>query len=434
MGKGKNINVDINANILVPNTDRLPIYEISLDKVSQQQVDGFLSMFDGVEYHHGMKFYDKAYYEKRILELKEYISITLPTKDVDEETRKSLKEEYERGIKNLTRKMNRAPETIQSKVKPIFTNEYYIKLCEQDCSAEDPEEAKKDNQIMRESCEKDNTELVDVAWEYNDKDMRFAVCRSDSPIFNSLIFEVLRRPTDKPILHFDNTVKNTKDISVLKTTYSEAKEIAEDIIVNKLGIKYYSLAHSARQGEEFYVFYFTRNINGVNDTYCSNDQTYNERYEEPWKYEKLSILIGGEGLHSISMGSSLTKLGKKISEDVNLLPFEKVMQIAKERFMIGDLEFGTYFDSELYENIVNMDLKVDEIEFGYMRVKLSNKNEYAMVPVWDFFGDYSVKSKFDDGSNYEKNSKDMDYVHTYRNSFLTINAIDGSIINRELGY
>ncbi|NLB42889.1 MAG: hypothetical protein GX815_11660, partial [Clostridiales bacterium] len=66
-----------------------------------------------------------------------------------------------------------------------------------------------------------------------------------------------------------------------------------------------------------------------------------------------------------------------------------------------------------------------------MRVTEQDVGDSGLViPVWDFFGTLTLKSKpgqpnlaeGDDGGRY-----------TYT-SFLTINAIDGSIIDRELGY
>ncbi len=55
------------------------------------------------------------------------------------------------------------------------------------------------------------------------------------------------------------------------------------------------------------------------------------------------------------------------------------------------------------------------------------------VPVWDFFG--SCIEKYDKtvvDSNYNENNE---YIEkTFGHSYLTINAIDGSIIDRNLGY
>ena len=72
---------------------------------------------------------------------------------------------------------------------------------------------------------------------------------------------------------------------------------------------------------------------------------------------------------------------------------------------------------------------IDHVTLGYMRVYDPGADNVSglLVPVWDFFGkmvDYAV---------YE----DQEYTNvsaepTY--SRLTVNAADGTVINRELGY
>jgi len=50
-----------------------------------------------------------------------------------------------------------------------------------------------------------------------------------------------------------------------------------------------------------------------------------------------------------------------------------------------------------------------------------------LVPVWDFFGEY--ENDFGEG---EKTGGTL--VREEYNSFLTINAVDGTVVNRESGY
>lgn len=63
---------------------------------------------------------------------------------------------------------------------------------------------------------------------------------------------------------------------------------------------------------------------------------------------------------------------------------------------------------------------IDTIEFGYMQIASQDESdEYLLVPVWDFWG---VES-YDDEA----------LLRTHH-SYLTVNAIDGSIIDRTIGY
>lgn len=65
-------------------------------------------------------------------------------------------------------------------------------------------------------------------------------------------------------------------------------------------------------------------------------------------------------------------------------------------------------------------MDVREAKLGLMRIKERNSKDTGLIiPVWDFMGTYTAEGiLFDD-----------DYI-----SLLTINAIDGSIVDRGLGY
>jgi hypothetical protein len=78
------------------------------------------------------------------------------------------------------------------------------------------------------------------------------------------------------------------------------------------------------------------------------------------------------------------------------------------------------------EDVKQYAYTVDRITLGLTRIPVKDKpNEYMLVPVWDFFG--TLKTEFNDQN---KMSEESDYSAA---SFLTINAIDGSVIDRASG-
>ena len=92
------------------------------------------------------------------------------------------------------------------------------------------------------------------------------------------------------------------------------------------------------------------------------------------------------------------------TENAKLMPIEDVLAIAKQ-----------YFSAQYYDDLVISDMKL-----SYTRVdKQNDKGHYYYVPVWDFYGKTSM---IDPG-------KDLEIY-----SFLTINALDGTIIDRTYGY
>ena len=79
--------------------------------------------------------------------------------------------------------------------------------------------------------------------------------------------------------------------------------------------------------------------------------------------------------------------------------------------------------------IDSVDVYVTRVALGYTRVASKNApDEYLLVPVWDFFG-YLTKN-IQGWPNANERSTTLADV----DSLLTINAIDGSIINRGFGY
>ena len=95
---------------------------------------------------------------------------------------------------------------------------------------------------------------------------------------------------------------------------------------------------------------------------------------------------------------------------VDLLPFDQIYETFKKQVFLRD------YGAEKLRLIIN-DIKLG---YYYLPQKDSN-NKYLLVPVWDFIG-----IKEDDKGNFWGIGEE--------GSFLTINAIDGTIINRLLGY
>ena len=120
------------------------------------------------------------------------------------------------------------------------------------------------------------------------------------------------------------------------------------------------------------------------------------------------------------------------------------------RFMVEPLErgFGTTLGNSLRRVLLSSlpgvapkSIKIDGVvhEFStipgvkedvteiIMNLKSTDPHTGLLVPVWDFFGSRKVEGDYD-GNSY---SDITDYPNW---SFLTINAVDGSIIDRDLGY
>ncbi len=222
------------------------------------------------------------------------------------------------------------------------------------------------------------------------------------------------------------------DKSALQAKTGEFKEQAQKII-NDLGLTDFAVAgeefmvtlsgdeeHNGEisQGTVGYGIHFTRTIDGIPVTYTHASGTASEGDWSSWPYEGVDLVFDEKGLASFEWTDPY-QIEDLSGENVFLLPFDDVMQIAREMFL---KKYNDFYKETGWE----VNFNIDEVRLGYMRVmEKGNPTEGTMVPVWDFFGSQTAKNP--DG---EENM----ITHGSYESWLTINAMDGTIVDRELGY
>ena len=172
-----------------------------------------------------------------------------------------------------------------------------------------------------------------------------------------------------------------------------------------------------------YAIYYTRTINGVPITRTMADGGALEDMDstmETWSYESLYFFVDKDGIESMYYSNPYT-IGETKTENLNLLPFSEIMKTYEKMMVVTNADNMEYEKSRVYD--------VDRIVLGYARIYEPSTDPHTglLVPVWDFFGSRKVEGDYD-GNSY---SDITDYPNW---SFLTINAVDGSIIDRDLGY
>lgn len=175
---------------------------------------------------------------------------------------------------------------------------------------------------------------------------------------------------------------------------------------------------SLRSDDQYgYRVYFCRDIDGVPVTsvYMSGagDSFDEATYIPPLPYEKLYVDVGADGVFCIRYEYPLQIVGQ-LEKNVSILPFEQIWEI------FGTISPLTISYLENAENNDNNALYIDRIELGYMCVQMKDDPaRYQLIPVWDFFGSRTMGD---------------DTFEEYNYPYITINAIDGTIIDRNYGY
>lgn len=235
--------------------------------------------------------------------------------------------------------------------------------------------------------------------------------------------------TNRYVLSPDFTFKPI-DKTDISFTEEEARTKAEELL-NKLGLtdfkfsgggKFSELLGGDEEGEaDFlydvcYLLRYTREIDGVQLTQSSGEKfvigadSSNPNRKQMWPGESVEIRINDRGIIGFQYNAPL-EITKTVVEGTSLKPFEEVKGI-----------FEQMVPMVLADSDYEFKAQVDRVRLSYSRI--SEKDSFdtgLVVPVWSFEGKASAYSE--------------EYL-MYENSgtLLAINAIDGSVIDANLGY
>ena len=219
------------------------------------------------------------------------------------------------------------------------------------------------------------------------------------------------------------------DIPGMETTFEEAKELAEKTlkrlaITEGLRLVYTELGVPRGVPDEDwistdyvpkrYMFYFASEINGIlvpNIKICKGFEQEGADFDYKWEAEYICVAIDDTGIVEF-LYFEPGEITEIINDNVEVISFEEALEIFRKQIF--------YEGVWTQQGVTFSDLTITKIQMNMFRLRLKDTNEYMYVPVWDFIGTW--KTDF-----YETEpGKEL--------SFLTINAIDGSIIDRNLGY
>lgn len=177
----------------------------------------------------------------------------------------------------------------------------------------------------------------------------------------------------------------------------------------------------------------TRKIGDAHETFVNGSSSLTET-EETLTYapsvsqDSIAIRFFPEG-DTQFIWESPKRILELENENASLLSFEEIKEKARKAFAYIASPSGSVEDV-LYYRIV-----VSDIRLGYMTVNRAGGG-YSTIPVWDFFGYYYKGFASQDSTSLilDENGEHKYSSHDGTVSMLTLNAIDGSIIDRSAGY
>ena len=154
----------------------------------------------------------------------------------------------------------------------------------------------------------------------------------------------------------------------------------------------------------------------------------------PWDYEFMRLCIDEQGVYALFWYAPL-KEKETVLPSATLLPFEKIMEIFRKYVWIKEKPWLILDESIVIEQDYPSDMVVtiDRITLSLQRVMEPNTFDTALlVPVWNFWGtETTTRTDLQTRQTTEEPGSTSPWPPT---PVLSINAIDGSVIDPMTGY
>lgn len=435
--EGSKLIIDVDAAVTVPDVGAYPIMKISPGRFTQEQADRMVQvLFKGKTVYGSSRPLTKSELEDRLVELK----ADLEGKKKDPKYVDNSIEDLENEIKLLEDQIRSAPETVSDEVGSTLLQENEYGEIRLDLKAD---LGKKENATL---------------WLMN---------QGNGVIGSMQCFaQFINTDSGGPFQRFDEWHISGDKPTALKISREEAVAQAEQML-SDLGVTDMDIAAispgiiGGSEGDDVsanpqcYIICFTRTVGGVPTTLTRTTGTgitanpeeikngdYPPDFRPPWDYERITVCVDDSGIAEFDWDSPVNML-ESITDDAALIPFEQLQKSFEQQI------FNKYAYIEDYEGLLSQTYHVKDIKLGLTRVaSKDNLDEYILIPVWNFFG--SIQDSYDidvimeqfSGQDAETLEEVRKYYEEMNNSeisqsydsFITLSAIDGSVIDLNLGY
>ncbi len=445
------VTVNVDAKVEIPTTDKLSVYGIKQEDINQDMLDKVRNaLASDVTFYDGaiLNIRTKADIEAEIAYYKDSLS-TLGNngRDYSPEEIEAEKVEIEYRISSLEEEYENAPDavsfedyksdnmihTIVEKKQEYPDSEYYDWQSKQTNLGDEVFYGISDgaNGEYISLYVQNNTDYGNVIrYTKNTIGHNFA---SNLFVGDTASYELFQEGEESDFA-MDNTVRIAcTDKETLDLSIDKAKEEA-DALLNELGLsdfacskegKYFEIPDIRNTDELYYrpVYKFTY-LRTVDNTIVSNEAgskyiegVYGDDYvKKAWCGESIVIMVNDTGIVGFYYNAPI-EITETVVEESQLMTFEDVKGTFEETVAIAYGEYEYAYGDYVY----NID--VTNVVLRYARISGPNDFDAGyLVPVWDFEGTIDIQ----DGEDLLEDNLSQ--------SVLTINAIDGSVIDHTLGY
>lgn len=438
------VTVDVNARVEIPEVEQLSIYRVSQKKISQDFLDKVrTTLTPEVTYYEGriLQLNTKADVAKEIQYWKEEIdNLKVGENGIgDEEALQEYKQEYQRMLAEEEAAYEKAPDVVDLADYPsdnqIHSMQELYDSNPGDSFYEWAYSLHSDGEIyygVSDGKDGDYQTLYAQNCENYGNCLRYAKGKNDysttiyfADVEDDLPYTVAKKEGETP--DFSGTLADgmqCHEVDNEPVTLSEKEARKQtDMLLEKLELTDYACYDSGLYSEiinvnddeskyrDIYKFIYMRKLDGI---FVDNqagfklvDEWSKDGYtKKMWSSEAVVIAVNDSGIVGFRYLTPLS-IDETVVEKTSIQSFNDIKDTFEQMVVIENAtEEG------------NVTIDVTDVSLVYTRI--SEKDSFdtgLVVPVWDFEG------KIVDEYGREKTG-----------NILSINAIDGTVINRELGY
>ena len=258
--------------------------------------------------------------------------------------------------------------------------------------------------------------------------------------------------------YIERTDYKYRDYSIQLPDASKEESIARgNALMQALGLQNFVLTDAQQWSVELpgdngiWRLYYAPTVNGFpiagarQDITQTHDGTVYQDYqywdyackdsENPdtvsWYLENILLDVGKDGVLCFAWTAPSTQPVVQQPQSA-LLPFEEIASIANTMLpevIVGPKETPLTKLDQYNGFETRMDVDITKVSLSLMRIRDKGSLQGTIVPVWDFWG---TSDWYDaEPNDYGYQEKGMRYEYQ---PMLTLNAVDGTVVNRQLGY
>lgn len=437
------VKVNVDAGVYVPQTEKMSIFRVSQQKISQELLDevrtelvGDTALYDGA----ALKVLTKSDIEKEIARRKEEMG----SFDENDPDYGGVATEFQKRIDALEEQYNSAPSELSfegydsdGKLQSIAdqyhkdqSDEFYkwiYALVPEGDVYYGVSDGSDGNYISLYAVNSENYSNY-ISFRRDKQGYEhmsiFGCC------MNAVVGDMMAGGSRKEITDSEETSGLT-----METAVGVADEFLENVGINdgKTEFRYYDgelveekvvYESESEDGEtslgtrNYYILSYTRYLDGAfvtsgGDAKGDVQQNGDSYKKLLWPTEKMEFRIDNSGIVGFDYMAPIG-INETVVEKSSMKTFEEVRDTFSKMIVVTNAD--EYSDVQM---------EIDRITLGYAMVSEQGRFDTGLlVPVWDFIGTKRFPGMEEQGEDATQ----------YDVPCLTINAIDGSVINRRLGY